>query len=289
MSKPIKLTPEDIASIRKDFEEVLKTAKASDGRVSYTKVLSYINRKATLYFTEVAWNKMQALLREYSTEVGWHGLAKRGEDETKDEYVIYDILEPYPQYVTGATVTTDQKEYDQWLYSEELDAVFNDIRFHGHSHVNMPTNPSSVDTNHWDGIIEQLEGDMFYIFAIWNKKGDKTVKIYDFAKNILFDTTDIDVKLIAEENGIAAFIKASKERVKEKKYTTPIYGHNYTGYQSYGGTSTAKVTTPNNNTKYVKDDDKKFDTKSGKTPGKRKGKRVKGSQLSIFNDGIGGW
>lgn len=289
MSKPIKLTPEDIASIRKDFEEVLKTAKASDGRVSYTKVLSYINRKATLYFTEVAWNKMQALLREYSTEVGWHGLAKRGEDESKDEYIIYDILEPYPQYVTGATVTTDQKEYDQWLYSEELDDVFNDIRFHGHSHVNMPTNPSSVDTNHWDGIIEQLEGDMFYIFAIWNKKGDKTVKIYDFAKNILFDTIDIDVKLIAEENGIAAFINASKERVKEKKYTTPTYGHNYTGYQSYGGTSTTKVTTPNNNTNSAKNDDKKSEAKSGNKTGKRKGKRVTGSQLSIFNDGIGGW
>lgn len=285
MSKPIRLTQEDIDSIRKDFEDVLKNARASDGKVSYTKVLGYINRKATLYFTEDAWNKMQALVREFSTEVGWHGTAKRGDDPSKDEYIITDILVPYPQYVTGATVNTEQKEYDQWLYSEENDDVFNDIRFHGHSHVGMPTSPSSVDLNHWDGIIEQLEGDMFYIFAIWNKRGDKTIKIYDFAKNILFDTYDIDVKIIAENNGISAFIEASKERVKERKFTPVVqYGHNYQNYQKGGAAST----TPAPAKASSNDDGKKSDKKDKKSE-KRKGKRADNWQLDIYNDGIGGW
>ena len=296
MSKIIKLTPEQIEQIRKDFDDTLKTARVSDGKVSFTKILGYVNRKATLYFTELAWNKMQALVREFSTEVGWHGTAKRGDDPEKDEYIITDILVPYPQYVTGATVNTEQKEYDMWLFSEENDEVFNSIRFHGHSHVNMATSPSSVDINHWDGIINQLEDDMFYIFAIWNKRGDKTVKIYDFAKNVLFDTTDVEVKVLEDADGMSAFIKAAKERVKEKKYT-PVtqYGHNYSGYQQGYPTQSRPVTpTSGKNVpptaETASGGGKTTNGKTDKKDKKRKGRRKKySSQLTIYNDGIGGW
>lgn len=40
---------------------------------------------------------------------------------------------------------------------------------------------------------------MFYIFMIWNKRGEKTVKIYDLRENILFETADVTVTMPDEE------------------------------------------------------------------------------------------
>ena len=69
MSKMIKLTPECLAEIRKDFESSLQGAKIADGKISYTKTFGYINRKATVYFTEMAWLKMQTLIREFDKDL----------------------------------------------------------------------------------------------------------------------------------------------------------------------------------------------------------------------------
>lgn len=254
MSKIIKLTPELMDSIRKEFEEelskatpeiirgefdkMLDSAKLSDGKVCYTKTFNFSkaigvsDRKATLIFTEKAYEKMMALVREFDKEIAWHGIAKRGDDPTKDEYIVSDIL-VYPQSVSGANVTTDQERYQTWLMSHD-DDVFNNIRMQGHSHVFMGTSPSSVDTTWYDSIIAQLDDTMFYIFLIWNKRGDKYIKIYDFAKNIIFDTSDVIVSIDYDGVGSASFVRDSKEMVRE---ITPTYntGTYYSG--GYGGSS----------------------------------------------------
>ena len=221
MSKIIKITSEDIDEIRKDFEEALKNVKLSDGKISYSKTFGNTNRKAMLYFTELAYLKMLALVRVFDKEVAWHGIAKRCDDED-DAYIISDIL-VYPQEVTGATVNTDQEEYQDWLMGHE-DDVFNNIRMQGHSHVNMSTSPSSVDTSLYNRILEQLDGDMFYIFLIWNKRGEKTVMIYDLEKNVLFESGDITVKVREGEIGMERFLNEAKEMVKDK---TKKYGFPY--------------------------------------------------------------
>ena len=234
MSKIIKMTSQNLDEIRKDFEEALKGLKLSDGRINFTKTFGTIQRKATLYFTELAYLKMLTLVREFDKEVAWHGIAKRCEDE-EDAYIISDIL-VYPQEVTGATVNTDQEKYQMWLMNND-DEVFNNIRMQGHSHVNMGTTPSSVDTNLYDQILAQLEDDMFYIFLIWNKRNEKTINIYDLAKNVLFETADVTVKVREDDIGMERFLKDSKEMVQDKKYTptTPPYGKPY-GYGGYYGT-----------------------------------------------------
>lgn len=235
MSKMIKLTQEYLDEIRKDFESSLRDIKITDGKISYTKTFGYINRKAKVYFTETAWLKMQALISEFSTEVAWHGIAYRGSDETKDEYFITDIL-VYPQEVTGGTVNTDQEKYEMWLMEHD-DDVFNNMRMQGHSHVNMSTTPSSVDITHQEKILAQLDDDMFYIFMIWNKKGDKTIKIYDLLKNVLFDGTDVSVDIQDDGTGIYSFIDDAKKMVENKisaaKSNTYSSNGYYNGY--YGG------------------------------------------------------
>lgn len=295
MSKMIKLTPECLAEIRKDFESSLQGAKIADGKISYTKTFGYINRKATVYFSEMAWLKMQTLIREFDKEVAWHGVAHRGEDESKDEYYITDIL-VYPQEVTGATVNTDQEKYEMWLMMHE-DDVFNNIRMQGHSHVNMGTTPSGVDTTHQEKILAQLEDGMFYIFMIWNKRGEKNIKIYDLAKNILFDGTDVVVEVKDDGTGMSAFLAEAKKMVQDKKPVQTVnsgYRGGYGGY--YGGYYGNCGNTGNAGSK--KEDKKPEEKKQtppangGSSVKKRKGKRKGGSssnnacnqsQLTLFN------
>lgn len=219
MAKIIKITPEHIEQAKREFNDFLNTAKLSDGKINFSKNIDKIDRKANLRFTEIAWLKMQTLIREFSKEVAWHGIAYRNEDPEKDEYIITDIL-VYPQEVSGATVTTDQSKYETWLMSHE-DDVFNNIRMQGHSHVNMGVTPSGVDLTLYEDILDKLEDDMFYIFLIWNKKEDRTVKIYDMKKNVLFETADVVVSIIDDGTGIESFLANAKTMVVEKVYNSP--------------------------------------------------------------------
>lgn len=260
MSKPIKITEEIINNLINEFKENLEKTKFSDGKVTYSKTLSSKQNKATLRFTEIAWIKMQTLISEFDNEVAWHGIAVRGKDESENEYIIKDIL-VYPQKVTGATVNTEQEAYEKWLYSDELEDVFNDIRMQGHSHVNMDTTPSSVDLHHQEEILYKLDDDMFYIFLIWNKRDEKNIKIYDLKKNELFETSDITVK-IDSEFGLGDFVEDAKSKVK---VFSPY--HNEINSLSY-----FNETDLYDNNKYYSGKNEKF------TPCNKKGKRKNNDQ-----------
>lgn len=259
MSKIIKVTENNLVEIRKDFEEALKNLKLSDGKINFTKTFGTIQRKAKLYFTEHAYIKMLSLVKEFDKEVAWHGIAKRSETE-EDAYIISDIL-VYPQVVTGATVNTDQEEYQMWLMKHD-DEIFNNIRMQGHSHVNMSTTPSSVDTALYDQILDQLDDDMFYIFLIWNKKNDKTIKIYDMAKNVLFETSDITVSILSENESIEEFLSDAKKLVQDKptyvtvnttSYNNPVV-NNKTTSSIYSTHSERKVKKNSSGTSNYYDD-----------------------------------
>lgn len=213
MAKNIRLTQEEIEQIKLEFDQALNSA-ISDGKINFQKTLGIVQRKAELQFTELAWLKMQSLIRECDKEVGWHGIAKRVED-AKDTYIIEDIL-VYPQEVSGCTVTPDQEKYQMWLMMHD-DEVFNNIRMQGHSHVNMATSPSGVDTTFYESILSQLDETMFYIFMIWNKRSDKYIRIYDMAENVVFDTNDVTIRILPMENGIEEFLKDAESRITERQ------------------------------------------------------------------------
>lgn len=272
MSKMIKLPQDILDQYTKEFYETLRSGKFPDGKVNFSKTLGTVDRKATVLFTELAWQKMQILIREFNDEVAWHGIATRCEE--KDTYLISDIL-VYPQEVTGTTVTTDQEKYQMWLMEQE-DDVFNNIRMQGHSHVNMATSPSSVDLNLYESILDQLSGDMFYIFMIWNKSGSKTVKIYDLRENILFETSDVTVS-IKDVGDMSGFLKEAKELVQRKTYTSTYGGNGYphSGYGGYGGYGAKKKDEKKDVTSLGKH--KPLTSENKKSKG-RKGKRKKGNK-----------
>lgn len=227
MSKPIKMTEQYIRECRADFEKALQLVKLADGKMNFTKSFSIDDKRAVVYFTGEAWAKLTMLLKNFDKEVAWHGVAHRGEDESKDEYIISDIM-VYPQTVTGASVDMDTEKYAMWLMENAEDERFDNIHMQGHSHVNMPTSPSSVDLAHQEEILNMLGDDDFYIFMIWNKSFSSTNKIYDLKKNVLFEDRDITVKLVGAVEDLEAFINSAKEMVITKSVVTqPLYPYTY--------------------------------------------------------------
>lgn len=258
MAREIKMTEERLKVTVTDFLGYLRNVKMSDGKISFNKTIGMVERKAQVVFSEKAWVKMQMLVQCFDKEVAWHGTAYRDEDETKDIYHIGDII-VYPQEVSGATVNTDQEKYQNWLYDLD-DDTFNNLRMQGHSHVNMATSPSATDLAHQAGILSEMGEDMFYIFMIWNKKGERNIKIYDMKKNILFETQDVSVFVDDDAIGIQDFMSNAKDVVKQRLYS----------YQNYT-TPAAKTETKKQELPPAKEVKK---TDNGKRKGHRKGSNI---------------
>lgn len=211
------------------------------------------DRRATLKFSEKAWIKIFALVQSYSTEVQWHGVVER---VAADTFYIKDIL-IFPHKVSSATVISDQKEYQEWL--DTLDnATFNALRFHGHSHVNMGVSPSDTDMGYRHNMLNNFgtpneKSDMFYVFLIFNKKGDISGEIYDLQNNALYSKsiTADEINIVVEDcDWLTDFLDEGKRVVKES------YSYNNTGFDSggyngsnYGGTTTPTPTPKTNSPK----------------------------------------
>lgn len=267
MSRPIKMTEQYLKECRDDFEKALKLTKLADGKLSFTKMFTCGEQKATVFFTPEAWAKMVMLIKEFDKEVAWHGVAHRcSEDESTNEYVVSDIL-VYPQTVSGASVEMDTEEYANWIMENAEDDRFNNIHMQGHSHVNMAPNPSSVDLNHQEEILNMLGDEDFYIFMIWNKSFVSNNKVYDLKKNVLFENADVSVKIIGGTEDLDSFLKAAKDMVKTKTYQ---YGSGYSGYGSgsYGvkqtGNPTGSPYNPLSTSASLAKEEKKSDKKDGK-------------------------
>lgn len=218
MSKLIKMTPQCIEECKSDFEKALQSTKMTDGKLTFSKTFSLDNCKATVYFTGEAWVKMIMLIKEFDKEIAWHGVASRVEDESKDEYIISDIV-VYPQEVSGASVEMDTAKYAEWIEENIEDERFCNLYMQGHSHVDFGVTPSGVDIGHQESIVNMLGDDDFYIFMIWNKSFRSNTKIYDMKKNILFEDGDVDIKIIGSNEDLDEFLKDAKGKVSERAYS----------------------------------------------------------------------
>ena len=216
MPRPIKMSEEIIQQMVSEFEQAVRDLKTVDGKVSYTRAVTYksTGAKVVIEFSSIAFLKMTALIREFSSEVAWHGTVERISPKW---FLVKDIL-VYPQKVTGATVNTDQEAYAKWM--QELDdETFNSLRFQGHSHVNMGVSPSSTDIENQSRIVSQFgSADHFYIFMIWNKSMDFSARVFDMSANSIYDTDEVEVNVAGHPFKLAGFIKDAKDAVKSSYY-----------------------------------------------------------------------
>lgn len=243
--RPITLTDDTIVTIM----EKLKTQLSETRTVKDKVVLTYDMAKQTLEtpvlvnFTEKAWLKMYELIKQCDKEVAWHGTVSK---DSAKVYTIHDVY-VFPQQVTGATVTTEDEEYAEWLLTQP-DDVFNTIRFHGHSHVNMGTSPSGVDLTYQNAIIQGIED--FYIFAIMNKKGEVNLTIYDIVDNAIYEGKDVEYNtpyFDTEEwatNQLKQFVRTTAAVINTNPAPTNWgrYAEDYDGYDYWG--SKERITAP---------------------------------------------
>ena len=149
----------------------------------------------TILIPAEIYTKMFALVMHSPVEISWHGLVKR--DIKTNTYLIYDIL-VFPQINSPTTTTTDEKEFADWMTEKIIDPDFpiEDMRMHGHSHVNMNVFSSSVDDKYQEDLIAKVEDGDYYIFMVLNKRHDMCAFIYDYKQNVLFTTDDILIQVI---------------------------------------------------------------------------------------------
>ena len=168
----LKLTEQDKQFVLNEamqyFASKLNNSRGADSiDFSYKikRVVPVDTAKTTLYIYERAFTKMAMYVMDNRTEIGWHGLARKLENN--EGYAITDTL-LYPQVITATTVNTDQKKYQDWLNAQP-DEIFNQIKMQGHSHVSMSVSPSTVDETLYNTILQTLQENDFYIFMIVNK------------------------------------------------------------------------------------------------------------------------
>lgn len=234
MPKKIFMEPSDVEGVVGEIRASL-TGMRCYGSVSISRSFKKDDRFATLYFLPEAWVKMTSLVARYSTEVQWHGLVRRIDDNA---FEIYDILVP-PHEVTGTTVISDYAPYGKWLDALD-DETFNAVKFHGHSHVNMCVSPSSVDTKYRLDLVTQLPQpvngmDVFYIFLIINKRHEWSAEIYDLTNNALYSTDDINVEVVFEHGTTLEDFIQEATKVAVNRPVTQTYKNWQQGDYSYRG------------------------------------------------------
>jgi hypothetical protein len=126
----------------------------------------------TVYFTNEALATIDYIVAQCAKEIAWLGLV----EEMENSFLVTKVYLP-KQTVTGTSVDIEPDAMN--LLIHELITAGEDpnkLRYHGHSHVNMAVNPSSIDQNHMRDYLEHVD---YFIRSIHNKKGDTRVDVYD--------------------------------------------------------------------------------------------------------------
>lgn len=234
MAKKIFVDNGDVDSIVREIRLQLENSRYY-GNIEIKRPITSDGRRAYLSFSQTAWIKIASLVAEFKTEVQWHGLVER---ISENVFHVYDIIVP-PHTVSAATVTSDQQKYTEWLNALD-DETFNDLRFHGHSHVDMAVAPSATDTGYRTDIVSQLPkptemNDVYYIFMIINKRHEWSAQIFDLSNNALYNTNEVDMIVTLEDgSNIGDFVEEAKKVAVSTPVVSPSVQYGSGGYWKDG-------------------------------------------------------
>ncbi len=175
--------------------------------------------KPILLITAEAYIRMLELVNQSAVECSWHGIV----ENVGNKYYITDIL-VFPQRNSATATTTDEKEFAEWQTKLIMDPNFpiEKLRMHGHSHVNMNVFSSGVDDKYQKDLITKVDDGDFYIFLIMNKKMEMCAFIYDFKQQVMFETADIDIRIVNNLVSCEDLRGWAKEELKQNAITERI-------------------------------------------------------------------
>ena len=144
-----------------------------------------MGKHPTIVITPEALATMHRYVDRCSTEVGWLGTAEWRDDST----ILIDQVLLFKQKVSGATtrITAEglhEVAEELLAQGDEGEAVLENLRFWGHSHVAMQCFPSPQDDLQMKDFEEN--GSPFFVRGIFNKNGEVKFDVYDYTRQIIF-------------------------------------------------------------------------------------------------------
>lgn len=181
----------------------------------------------------------QYIVANCKEEVAWLGLVKKRGDGS---YLIEEVFLP-TQGVRGAECEILASGYD--AIAQELEGrgqiqrMWDDLKFWGHSHVMMSVGPSGDDQK--SAIKRTTDAQDYYIRCICNKRGMMHVSFFDGVTGLAYENVEWEVddgidkeavyarfRPLMETNVMPwdkAFPKPEKKVVSVAPAATPLLGH----------------------------------------------------------------
>jgi len=170
-------------------------------------------QKLSVVYSGKAYSKTRDLIANCPLEIGWNMVVKNSDEG----FVVEDIV-VYPQRVTPSYISVDVDHYGLWKATLDDDTDMH-LFGHGHSHVDMATFPSVVDEKQQrDEIMMKKKG--FYLFQIWNKRGDINSFFYDLDRKLYYESEDINLKIIVSNEKQNAFVAEAMRNVNTGRRNT---------------------------------------------------------------------
>jgi hypothetical protein len=176
---------------------------------SFATKIEFYN-SARIFISPKALNDMTIMVDECETEIGWMGFV----DRIDYTFIIREVFLA-KQEVSAASVEFDKADFADKVGQLSIENM-NRIRFWGHSHVNMGTEPSGTDKTELEEFV--ADGCDYMICGIFNKSGraqftllfDNGLKISDVPWSLYVPAVDSDRVEIKRQ---------MDEMVKKKTYT----------------------------------------------------------------------
>ena len=144
-----------------------------------------------IYITAKGWKDIQYIVSKCDTEVAWMCEATRHENDKKIIYLV-DKLYLWKQDVTATTTNMEPEASAKLIETVEAEgSKSSNLKCHCHSHVNMITEPSGTDDEHFQDIVNTV--DSFGIMLIVNKHNDIYARVVDYNTGYILD--DVNVKI----------------------------------------------------------------------------------------------
>lgn len=169
-----------------------------------------------VYYTIEVFKMIEYIVFKQDKEVAWMGLVEKLSDT---EYLIYKLYIP-TQVVSATSVDISENAIAE-LVNKIMDEGHDpsELRYHGHSHVNMDVYPSIIDQQH---MAEYVESADYFIREIRNKKNKNKVDIFDKNQNKVFHCVNAEIYELLQEQKFYDELDAQMKQQITNKVIPPI-------------------------------------------------------------------